>query len=352
MNNKDIILQRLINQRIVQSDFTTPEQVVSYMGAMQAQDWSMAKWAIGLRLPGSCDADIEKAFNEGSILRTHVLRPTWHVVTPMDIGWITKLSAPRVHALNGLYYRKFGLDDKTLKKTRDILRKELADNNFKTREELNEKFVKSKISGDRVKLAYIMMHAELEGLICSGPRIGKQFTYAMLAERAPKAIALSNTDALQRLATIYFTSRGPASMADFAWWSGLKMVDCKTAVESLDNSFERMVIDDTEYIMKENPNPESKRSATFLMPDYDEYGIGYKDRSMYHHPRWAAKEKVAAQEFFHAMVVDGYFGGMWAKVTKGNKPAVNVKPLPSIPVKYKGAIARAEKDYNRFFGVK
>jgi hypothetical protein len=350
MTSKDILQHRLLNTGIAQPGFTTPEQVVSHLCAMQSQDWSMGKWAIGLRLPGSTESDVEKAFNDGRILRTHVLRPTWHFVTPADIRWLLAVSAPRVHTMNGMYYRKFELTDSVLRKSLDIMRKELAGNNYKTREQLNEKFAKAKIEADRLRLSYIMMHAELEGHICSGPRDGKQFTYALMDDRAPKSKALSHDKAVLKLTQIYFSTRGPATAADMAWWSGLKMTDIKKAIASLDESFQSVEFNGATYIWHARELPVWKgMTDTFLVPDYDEYGIGYKDRTVYNHPKWKQPLSVAGQEYYHALVVDGYLGGKWSKVLKKEKPVVTVTPLPKLPKKYGGEISKAVKRYNAFF---
>src|SRR3954466_11420365 len=119
MTNEEIFCYRLINQKIATTRFKKPVEIGRWLGAMQAQEYAMAKWAIGLRLPGLKDEDIEKAFNEGAILRTHLLRPTWHFVIPEDIRWILALTAPRIRAASASYYAKFGLDTKTFKRSND-----------------------------------------------------------------------------------------------------------------------------------------------------------------------------------------------------------------------------------------
>ena len=350
LSTKEIINTRLSNQQLLKSNFSVPEEVVKWFGAMQSQDWNMAKWALGLRLPGAIEADIESAFNNGEILRTHVLRPTWHFIHPADIKWILKLSAPRVHMLNGLYYRKFDIEPKLLKKTNAILEKNLRDKNFLTREELSVEFLKGKIKSDRSKLAYIIMHAELEGLICSGPRRGKQFTYALVEERAPKARLLNKKDSLHELATRYFTSRGPATIKDFAWWSGLTIKDCNEAIHSLSASFVKDVWNEQEFIFNETLPVAPMANATFLVPDYDEYGISYKNRTMYNHPKWHLSEKLDHPDFYHAVAVDGYFGGNWKRTVLRNDVRVETKLFSSLTKKQHAQVAKAVKRYQEFFG--
>jgi hypothetical protein len=177
MADLDIAHQRLLNQHIARAPFKQPSDVVNWLVAVQAQDYFGAKWALGLRLQDTHDADIDRAFNAGTILRTHVMRPTWHFVTPADIRWLLALTAPRVHAVNAARYRQLELDSATLKRGHKALIKALQGGQHLTREELSNALEKAGVApAQGQRLAYIVMHAELDGLICSGPRRGKQFT--------------------------------------------------------------------------------------------------------------------------------------------------------------------------------
>ena len=249
---------------------------------MQAQDFAMAKWAIGLRLPSLYDSDIEKAFNEGSILRTHLLRPTWHFVTPTDIRWLLALTAPRVNALNAYWYRKFELDMGIFKRCNDILAKTLAGGKQLSRTALKSTLDRAKIVADGFRLSYLFMRAELDGVICSGAREGKQFTYALLDEVVPVLSTLSfeRDKALAELCRIYFTSRGPATIQDFAYWSGLSMKDARAGITLLKSQLEEIKMNGDLYHfvrlaagLKGNSPKTGSLQTTFLLPDYDEYGI-------------------------------------------------------------------------------
>ncbi len=211
--------RRLHNQLLIQHPFDQPNEVVAWLGAVQAQEYGHAKWALGMRLPGATDVDVERAIAEGSILRTHVMRPTWHFVTSADIRWMLELTGPRVHALNAYYYRQQGLDDALFARSNAVLAKALAGGNYLTRPELQAALAGAGIVADGgLRASYLMMRAELDMLICSGPRRGKQFTYALLDERAPAASSLPRDEALAELTRRYFTSHGPATLKDFAWW--------------------------------------------------------------------------------------------------------------------------------------
>jgi hypothetical protein len=221
MTPPEILKLRLFNSGLSSSPFRSVADAVSHLGAVQAQDYAAAKWALGLRIKDSTDADVEKAFNEGAILRTHVMRPTWHFVMPEDIRWMLALTAPRVKARLAPYNRRLGLDETVLTRSNEAIAKALEGHTYLARQELKTVLVDVGIETDVQRLGHILVRAELDGLICSGPRRGKQFTYALLEERVAKTENMSRDQALATLALRYFTSHGPAQLKDFSWWSGL-----------------------------------------------------------------------------------------------------------------------------------
>jgi hypothetical protein len=226
----------------------------------------------------------------------------------------------------------------------------LAGNNYLTREELNVHLGKNKIQADRMRLAYIIMNAELQGLICSGPRKGKQFTYALIEERVPYVKPISKEASLKKLTHLYFNSRGPATVKDYSWWSGLTLTDARSGIEMLGKEFEKVIIEKEEYIFKRVSVPAIKSSqSTFLIPDYDEYAISYKDRSFYHHPKWKLTEVLSNSDFFHAIAVDGYFGGSWNKKLEGKNLVVITNPFSSLTKVQLKNIDQARKRYYKFF---
>ena len=231
MINLDIAHRRLHNQHITRRTLETPQALVEWLGAVQAQDFAAAKWALGLRLQGVTDDDIEQAFTDGAILRTHVMRPTWHFVSPADIRWLLALTAPRVHAASAYSNRKLELDDAMFRCTHAVLANALQGGKQLTRDELASALQQAGIvtEGEQ-RVTHIMMRAELDGIICSGARRGKQFTYALLAERAPQARSLARDEALAELTMRYLMSHGPATIQDFVWWSGLTVADARAGL--------------------------------------------------------------------------------------------------------------------------
>ena len=247
MDTPEILRMRLQNTGLSRSSFKNAVEAVSHLGAVQSQDFAAAKWALGLRIENSSDEDIEKAYNEGRILRTHVMRPTWHFVTPENIRWMLELTAPRVKAGLASSNRKLELDDKLLAGSRDAIIKELQGNRYLTRQELKTILAGIGIRTDVQRLAHLIAWLELDGLICSGPKRGKQFTYALLEERVAKTKPLIREQALAKLARSYFTSHGPAQAEDFGWWSGLAAKDVKDTLGTLKSEFNQTLVNSKTY---------------------------------------------------------------------------------------------------------
>lgn len=280
MNLTTIAKLRCINQQLSSTTLKTCADVVSWLLALQAQEYIQTKWSLGLRLPHLKDSEVENDFTKGKILRTHLLRPTWHFVTAQDIRWVLKLTAPRVHAVNAYMYKKLELDSYVFNRSNKILINTLQGNKQLTRDELNEEFKKKKIIAEGHRLSYIMMYAELDGIICSGARRGKQFTYTLLDERVAPIDSLDKDEALSKLAKQYFTSRGPATIQDFSTWSGLTLTDCKKGTELIRSDLTKEVIENKEYYFSAGISISKRTDQNIcLLPIYDEFIMGYKDRS-------------------------------------------------------------------------
>jgi winged helix DNA-binding protein len=350
MKKIDIIHDRLINQQIAASTFDRAGRLVSWMCAMQAQEYAMAKWAIGLRVPGSIDAMIEKAFDSGEILRTHLLRPTWHFVAPEDIRWLLELSAPRINAIGAYMYRQLALDNNVFKRSAAVILKSLEQEKYLTRQAIQEALAQKKIVADGLRLGYIMMHAELDGLICSGPRQGKQFTYALLDERVAATPRMSREEALATLAKKYFSSRGPATTVDLATWSGLTITDARRSAASLSRDFIKQTIDGQEYIFLPVTREKIKSDdASFLMPDYDEYGMGYKDRSALQSGTEKNKRKLGlASKYNRYIVINGVIEGTWNRSINKQKLEVQTFPYGELTTAKEKLILKAVKKYKAF----
>jgi hypothetical protein len=319
----DLLKQRLANQQIAQQQFKHVAEVVSWFGAVQAQDYAGAKWALALRLKNAKDEVIEQALTEGKILRTHVLRPTWHFVDPADIRWMLELTAPRINAGNASRYREFELTEQVLNKCHDILIRSLEGHKYLTRTQLSDILNKAGIATYDNRAAHIMMHAELVGLICSGPRNGNQFTYALLDERAPKAQHIDRNEALAKLMERYFTGHGPATVHDCAWWSGLTLADVKRGIDIADDKLNTTTIKNRAYwFAADMPDAGKMNNKIYLLPTYDEYIVGYADRSAL-----AAASHINARDnalFSNTIIAKGKVAGIWKRTLK--KETVLIEP--------------------------
>ena len=268
-----------------------------------------------MRLPLLNDGDIEKDLTEGKIIRTHLLRPTWHFVSAKDIRWLLQLTAPRVHAVNAYMYRKLDLDDKTFSRCNDIIVNVLQGGKQRTRNEINEALATHKIIATGHRLSYIMMQAELNGIICSGARRGNQFTYALLEERVKATESINIDEALAKLTLRYFASRGPATPTDFSIWSGLTLTDCKKGVDLVKNKLERQTVDGAEYYMSPGIPDKKATSGIYLLPIYDELLMGYKDREALFHSKNTLKHD-APLKYDCMIVCDGQVIGTWKRTIK------------------------------------
>jgi len=231
MNLTDISILRLRNQQIASTNFKTVKELVGWMGAMQAQDYNQAKWAIGSRLPNLTEDQIEAAFNQGEIIRTHLMRPTWHFVSADDVYWLLELTAKQIKSTTKSRHRDLRLTENDLKKSKEVFVKSLEGNRSLTREELGDQLNRAGINTFEQRLPHILMDAEIDRIICSGAIHGKKQTYALLAERVPEKKTFTKDEALALLGKKYFTSHGPETLADFVWWSGLPITDARKEIE-------------------------------------------------------------------------------------------------------------------------
>jgi len=349
MKQADIATYRLNRQQLSQHAYKHIADVVKYMGAMQSQDYAAASWALALRLPGITAADIDAALANGSMLRTHVLRPTWHFVAPQDIRWMIELTAPRVRMVMGTNNRKLGLDTKLFSKANKIIVKALQGGQQLTRPELMPILYKAKIPTDENRFSHILMMAELEQLICSGGKKGKQFTWALLDDRVPAVKAISRDKALATLAERYFISHGPATMVDFAWWSGLTLADARSGLEMIKDKLAEEEIDGNTYWMAPGKVVVNKTLAC-LLPAYDEYVVAYKDRSAAAgtHPELSRSNVI----FNNTVLMKGKVTGAWKRSFKKDAVCIEIQPFEKYTKTQQHALEKNCRAYAAFHGMK
>jgi hypothetical protein len=349
MTNLPIAHQRLRNQRLTGAPFETVEEVVRWLTAVQSQDYGGAKWGIAQRSRNATNAALDHLFDEGAILRTHVLRPTWHVVLPDDIRWLLALTGPRVHAVNAHYYRLLELDDATLQRSDGVIANALRGGRQLTRAELAQVLHDGGISASGPRLGYLMMHAELDGLICSGALRGKQHTYALLDERVPASSPLDLDEALAELARRYFAGHGPATLRDFAWWSGLRIGDARTGVELARDKLESGTVDGTTYWSADStPVAAAPSSEAHLLPNYDEYLVAYKDHGIVFDPALREGQDVERVLGGHIVVVNGMVVGGWRRSVRAREAIVEMTLLRALDADEQASLQRSAASYGRF----
>ncbi len=344
-----LTLQRLYQQRLSQDRFRTPAEVVNWLGAVQSQDYLGAKWTLGLRMQEAADEAIEQAFNDGTILRTHVMRPTWHFVAPADIRWLLELTAPRLNAANATRYRQLELDEALLRRSNDVIAKALHGGHFCTRAELGAALAEAGILAKGLRFIYILFHSELDGLVCSGPRRGKQFTYALLDERAPGASGLPRDEALAELTRRYYTGHGPATVRDFAWWSGLTVTDARAGLDMLTSELPREVIDGQTYYFPASVTQavESPEQA-FLLPTFDEILVGYSSFDKLRSGGQDIGQKVV---FDPRIVIGGRIAGSWRRIFKKGAVVIEIAPFAPLTTAEDEAVVAAAQSYGDFVGM-
>jgi hypothetical protein len=323
MTIADIVRLRLSNQQLSQQQFQKPQEIIAWFGAVQSQDFANAKWAIGQRLPNMTDESIEQAYTSGAILRTHIMRPTWHFVAPDDIRWLQALTAPRVKAVCAYYFRQLGLTEEIFQQSKVIITKALTGGKQYTRTELGNSLKEAGIITENLALAHLIINAELDALICSGPRRGKQFTYMLLEERVQQKKILSEDEALTELTKRYFTSHGPATKKDFSWWSGLTAMQVNKGIALYKKYLSVESVEGNEYWFKPSDKPISE--TVYLLPNYDEYIVSYKDRTAFYDANEVKKSGSRENvPFNNVILIQGRIAGVWKRTVK--KDSVVIEP--------------------------
>lgn len=340
---------RLHNQQLLDPKFKKVKDLVSFMGAMQAQDYAMSKWAVGVRLPGTTEKEVEAAIDKGQIVRTHVLRPTWHLVAAEDIYWMLQLSQPNIGVALRSRHKELELSDKIITRTNKLIGKLLDGDRHLTREEIVDGFKKAKIATNDNRASHILLHAELAGIIASGKGSNGKHTYALLAERVKKKKELHHEEALAMLAQRYFTSHGPATLADFTWWSGLKIKDARLALELNSQLLHSEKINNQEY-WSGNKIPASKnKPAIHVLPAFDEFLISYKDRSASllkeHQPKAFSVNGI----FWPTIMVNGQVKGLWKRSIKNDTVHLEFNLFRDEKVNA-ALLKKAAESYGNFLG--
>jgi hypothetical protein len=343
---------RLANQRISQTDLKTPADVVAWLGAIQGQDYTGALWSVGLRLPHATDKLIEQALIEKTLVRTWIMRGTLHLVAGKDIRWLVGLVGPKIIKSNATRYRELELELDTLTRSTDILARALSDDQQHNRPALLALLEQNGISTKGQRAAYMLQHAAYTGLICQGTTTLNHPTYMALDEVFP-ASSFSREEAITELMRRYFVSRGPATLQDFVHWSGLLISEARAALENVKSLLVEDTIDGQSYWRPASTPDVSKTAPSlYLLPGFDEYLLGYRDRSAVLDPQYA--ELVCPGKngvFMPTIVSHGHMVGLWKRTFKKGAIHITAQPFTTLKDAEYEAFAAAAETYGQFLGM-
>lgn len=348
MTSSDILKARLWNQQISEHQFRTPGEVVKWLGAVQAQDYLAALYAVGLRLNKTNQTAVEKAIADKTIVRTWPMRGTLHFVPAEDAKWMLALLTPGIIARTAGIYRQAGLDKNVFEKSRKLITKTLQGGKQLERKEIYAILEKGKISTSDSRGLHILGFLAQEGLICFGPRIGKQQSFVLLDEWVPVSKDLNGDEALAELTKRYFTSHGPASLQDFVWWSGITVSAAKKVIDFVKSSFVEEKFNGQSFWMGNQTNFNKKNLSTYLLPAYDEYLVAYRDRSAALDTRHTKSVLTTNGIFNPSLIINGKVAGTWKRTINKNEVVLQILPFRPLSQINKRAITHAAKQYSEF----
>lgn len=348
MNNLTKI--RLSCHQLVDPAFTRPGDLVSRMGALQAQDYTMAKWAVGIRLKNSSLSAINEALQSGEIIRTHVMRPTWHFVAGKDIRWMLLLSAQRVKKSIDLWTQAKGLDisESLYSRCNDLIAGMLSGRQQLTKEEISSNLEQKDIPADGEHMRRYLLRAETEGIICSGGDKAGKPTYALLDEQAPLISCPQREEALAELAGRYFSSHSPATLKDFTWWSGLTNTEARQAIASIREQLETVNAGGSEFYIHRSVRETKQQNCLHFLPPYDEYLVAYKERHSVMDPQHFPKAFNTWGIFHPVILYRGRVVGNWKKVRKNGQLTTETFFFESCPRMTGRMLQNAENHYRSF----
>jgi hypothetical protein len=347
------IARRMRAQRLSAPMPADPAAVVAWFGAVQAQDYAGAKWALTLRAPALTDAQLDRALADGTIIRTHGPRPTWHFIAPADIRWVLTAVAPRVQLRSRTMYRTYEVDPALMTRVRRVIERTLGGGRFATRTDLGKALAANGIEASGIRLGLIMFVLELDQVVCSGPRAGKQFTYALFDERVRGAVVLSPEEARTALAARYVASHGPVTINDFVWWSGLTVGEARRAMEAVSPALRTEPIGEHTYWSTPTLPPASRKPLPIvhLLPNYDEYFIAYRDRRPTAAVPLPSGPIDPMDSYAHLLCVEGRFGGFWRRTVGRREVDVELLPYRPLSRAHVTAAEEAAERYAAFLGL-
>ncbi|MDD5977879.1 MAG: winged helix DNA-binding domain-containing protein [Bacteroidales bacterium] len=310
----DLARLRLQSQHLLNPVLPDAASVVSHLVAVQAQEYRLMRWAVEMRTTQASAERFQKAFDSGDIVRLHLMRGTWHLVAAIDYGWLFDLVAKKAMSVikGWMSGNKISIPEDEMSLVSYILAETASDKGSATTEDFVEALARKDISMDKHRLSYHIRINELRGVLCSGNLTKMKATYSLVHDKIKNTVRMSREEALNTLTLRYFKSRGPATLQDFVWWSGLTVSECKRGVDSAGNVLKKINIDGREFLIHESCTelPASKKEL-IILPPYDEYLISYKTRDIAVPQQYRAKAHNNSGIFYPVVLKDGIVCGNW-----------------------------------------
>ena len=349
MTSRELIAIRLHNLHITGGSFSSASTIVSKLGAIQAQDYTGAKWSIGLRLNGSTERDIDKAIADRSIIRTWPMRGTLHFIAAEDARWMLKLLTPRIIAGMAGRNRQLELDDSIFSKSRDLLISEMEGGKQLTRGETYALFEKNGIDPAGQRGIHILNYLAQNQIICHGIHNEKQPTYALFDEWISPSKVIDADEALAEIAYRYFSGHGPATLNDFIWWTGLKISDAKKGLQLVESKLTSIESAHITYWMTPELPDSLPANSVHLLPGFDEYMLGYTNRTLMVPSAHIAKIVPGNNGMFMpTMVVKGEVKGLWRRTLKKDKVHIELLPFDKLAKGTLDKLSVSAKRYARY----
>lgn len=351
MTQKDLLNLRLHSLKLAGKSNFTPAEVVSKLGAVQAQDFEGAKWSIAMRTLEKRQSDVEKAISERSIVRTWPMRGTLHFVASDDVRWMLKLLAPRIISGMAGRNRQLELDNDTFNKSQDLLLSAMEGTKQLERSEVYAILEENGIRTSQQRGIHIINYLAQTQILCHGSHHGKQPTYVLLDDWIPKSREISQDEALIEIASKYFTGHGPATLQDFVWWSGLKISDARRALAAIGHNLIHKEVDGNSYWYDPGLSDIMPAETTLLLSGFDEYILGYTNRTLAvnisHLPKLVPGNNGM---FMPTIVIDGKVESLWKKEIKRDKVVINLTPFSKLSAHKLNRIRKAAEEYAVYLG--
>ena len=309
------IVIRLLNQQLFAPQFSTPTELVRYMGAMQAQEYRMMRWAVAMRTRKPSLKAFKKAYDEGRIIRLHLMRCTWQLVCAEDYWSLIDLFGPKVISLTKgwMSSNKIAIPDEELMRVRDVLVQTVAEKRSATKEDFVQALAEKDMKLDDNRLSYHIRMAEIMGVLCSGDLLPMKVTYSLAAEKIKSSAKMERDEALAHITRRYFQSRQPATLEDFVWWSGLNIGDCRKGIALLGDYIHAERYKERAFYLTDDCRTRGFRKGKLLLiPPYDEFLIGYKSRDIQLAPEHKHHAHNNSGIFQPVIAYDGRICGNWS----------------------------------------